>query len=78
MELQQLAIQYRESASLIKGRINILKETLQKEKLCEMEKFRLRVRIDTLNSIQREVTETAVFMERYYDRRYPRRGKFSI
>lgn len=78
MELRELAIQYRESASLIKDRVNLLKRRLESEKLCETEKFRLRIRIDTLSSIQRETAECALFMERYYNRRYPRRGKFSI
>ena len=78
MKMQELAVEYRESAALIRGRIAELRDTLQAGGLCEMEKLRLRIRIETLSSIFREVSETAVFMEKYYDRRYRKNGRYTV
>ena len=78
MNMQELAMEYRESAALIRGRITELKSELQAGGMCEMEKLRLRIRIETLGSIYREVSETAVFMEKYYDRRYKKNGRYTV
>ena len=78
MKMIDLAKEYRESAELLKGRINELKETLAKEKLREMDKLRIRVRIEKLSAMHRETTDAAVTMERYYDRRYRRNARFTI
>ena len=78
MKMIDLAKEYRESAQLLKGRIDELKELLTKENLCEMDKLRIRVRIEKLSTMYRETMETAVTMERYYDRRYRRNVRFTI
>jgi len=78
MTLSELGTDYRRSAALLKGRITELKRTLAETNMCEMEKLRLRVRIDTLSSMYRDVCDTAVYLEHYYDRGYRRNGRFSI
>ena len=78
MEMLELAKEYRESAAMLKWRIGELKESLGKDKMCEMEKLRLRRRIDILLNMYHDTNETAMVMERYYDRRYKRNGRFSI
>ena len=78
MTMTELAKEYRQSALLLKNRIAELKKLLAKGNLCEMDKFRLRGRIDTLSSMERDMNEIAVVLEKYYDRRYKRNGRYSI
>lgn len=78
MTLSELAAQYRGSAAAIKERINLLRRSLEIDGLCQMEKLRLRIRIDTLASLCREANETALYLERYYDRRYRKNGRFTV
>lgn len=78
MMMIELAKEYRQSALLLKGRIAELKEKLATKNMCEMDKFRLRGRIDTLSKMEREMNEIAVVLERYYDRRYKRNGRYSV
>ena len=79
MTLSELAIEYRESAALLRRRIGELRELLKTNgRLTETEKRRLRARIDTLASMYRDVSETAVNLERYYDRRYRRSARFTV
>jgi len=78
MQLNHLAAEYRDSAALLKERICQLKDNITVGNYCEMEKMRLRRRIDILSTMQRDTSEIALYLERYYDRRYPHRGKFSI
>ncbi len=78
MRLEQLAGQYRITASVFRERIKILTARLKTEDLCEMDKLRLRARISTLMSIYRDLGETAVVLERYYDRGFSGHGRFSI
>ena len=78
MNLTDLAAEYRDSAALIRERVMCLRRTLVEEPMCETEKLRMRLRIDKLNSIFRETSEAALFMERYYDRRYRKNGRFTI
>ena len=74
----ELAKEYRESARLLKTRIGELRLILRNEELCEMEKFRLRGRIDALSKMERDVTEIAVLLERYYERGRKRNGRYSV
>jgi hypothetical protein len=76
--MKDLAIEYRESAALLKGRIDELSELLHLTGLGEMEKFRLRGRIETLQAIYRETNEIAVFMERYYDGGYRKNVRLTV
>ena len=78
MTLSELAAQYRGSAAAIKERINLLRRSLEIDGLCQMEKLRLRIRIDTLSSLCREANETALYLERYYARRYRKNGRFTV
>ena len=69
MNLTEMAVLYRDSAELLRGRIKELSSQIKSDAdLCEMDKLRLRVRIDTLKKLFRESSETALLLERYYDR----------
>ncbi len=78
MTMTELAMEYRESGLLLKTRIAELRQKLKTEDMCEMEKFRLRGRIDSLSKIEREVSEIAVFLERYYERGRKKNGRYSV
>ncbi len=78
MTMNELAREYRQSALLLKTRIAELRHQLLTKNLCEMDKFRLRGRIDTLSKMEREMNEIAVVLERYYDRRFKRNGRYSV
>ena len=79
MTLSELAIEYRESGALLKRRITDLRAVLEAgDTMSETEKRFLRARIDTLASMYRDVSETAVNLERYYDRRYRRSARFTV
>ena len=68
MRMTELAVQYRESADLLTGRIRELRSALENSGLCEMEKYRLRGRIAALTSMCRQTRATAKRLEHYYDR----------
>ena len=68
MTMTELAVQYRESADLLTGRIRELRSRMERGGLCEMEKYRLRGRIAALTSMCRQTRATARRLERYYDR----------
>lgn len=78
MTMIELALEYKESALMIKKRIFELKALLKEGNMCEMDKLRLRARIDTLDRMERDTKEIAAFMERYYDRRYKKNGRYSV
>ncbi len=66
MELSELATEYRISAAPLKERIAALQKQLKTEKMCEMERLRLRSRIDILYTMYRQTMATAGYLERYY------------
>ena len=66
MTLKELAAQYRESATLLEKRIKQLKRTSTK-KLCKMEQYRMRARINALSRMMRYANDTAYYLETYYD-----------
>ena len=78
MTLNELAKEYRTNAAVLQARIHVLQAELHSSPLCEMEKLRLRIRIEALQRLRREANETAVYLEHYYDRRYRRHGRFAI
>ena len=78
MTMIELAKEYRESGQLLKNRILELRYKLKTEDLCEMEKFRLRGRIDALKKMERDVNEIAVVLERYYERGRKKNGRYSV
>ena len=72
MTLLRMAAGYRHSADLLRLRIVALKEQLREAS--PEEKARLEQRIRDLQTLHRETRETALVLERYYDRRYHRNG----
>ena len=76
MTLLRMAAGYRHSADLIRLRIVALKEAL-KEASPE-EKGRLEQRIRDLQALHRDTRETALVLERYYDRRYHCNGRYTL
>ena len=78
MTLNELAAEYRAGAALIKTRIAELNDRLHDKTLCEMEKFRLRGRILMLESMFRDAQETALVMEKYYDREYRCNARYRV
>ena len=69
MTLLRMAASYRHSGDLIRVRIIALKAAPPEEKI------QLERRIKDLNTLYRETRETALVLERYYDRRCRRNGR---
>jgi len=69
MKMTELAISYRNSAEAIRNRLAVLRQLYKSDKLPEMERYRMRIRIATLYTIMRETNATANYLEHYYDRR---------
>ena len=68
MTLLHMAASYRHSGELIRLRIIALKDQARSAE--PEERRQLEQRIKDLNTLYRETRETAVILERYYDRRY--------
>ena len=68
MTLMHMADSYRHSGELIRLRIIALKDQARSAE--PEERRQLEQRIKDLNTLYRETRETAVILERYYDRRY--------
>lgn len=68
MTLMHMAASYRHSGDLIRLRIIALKDQARSAE--PEERRQLERRIKELNTLYRETRETAVILERYYDRRY--------
>ena len=66
MLLKELAKEYRESAYGMVERINELKEKCLSDDICEMERMRLRRRLDTLRTMYYDTLKTAKYLENYY------------
>lgn len=77
MRLIELAAEYRESARLLKERIQELRALIQDDKDMP-DNQRIKMRIKALRSMYRETTEIAVLLEKYYDREYKRNARFTI
>ena len=79
MNMNELAMEYRRSAALLKERIDLLQSTVNSDKnICPMEKLRLRGRINVLTTMYRQAIDAAFTMERYYDRRYRRNARYTL
>ena len=74
MTLLRMAASYRQSADLLRVRIIALKDELARTE-DPKERGRLERRIKDLNTLYRETRETALVLERYYDRRCRRNGR---
>ena len=77
MDIGTLAKQYRESAALLKTRADRLVELVHGE-MSETERYKMRIRIDTLMGMYRETSEVALILEKYYDRSYRRNERYKI
>ncbi len=66
MTLTQLSSEYRKSGELCRQRQEELSRRLEQEKLCKMEKLRLRRRIYILGTMARESIATSRYLENYY------------
>ena len=76
MTLARMAASYRHSAELLRQRMNELKEAARTA--APVEKSQLEQRIRDLNTLYRETRETALILERYYDRRYHGHGRRTV
>ena len=76
MPLLRMAASYRHSADLIRLRIVALKD--EARSASPTEKAKLDQRIRDLNILYRETRETALVLERYYDRRYHGHGRRAV
>lgn len=77
LKLEELAVDYRESAHLLEGRIRQLKQELPRTQ-DRLERIRLERRIEILTAMFRETRDVAVVCERYYERGYCRNAKYKI
>ena len=68
MLLKELAVEYRKSAAMMTERINEIKEKCASGDICEMERLRLRRRLDTLRTMYYDTLKTAAYLENYYGR----------
>lgn len=76
MTLLRMAAGYRHSAELIRLRIIALTDEAKRADPAARE--RLEQRIRELRTLQRETRETALVLERYYDRRYHKDDRYTF
>ena len=77
MTLVEMAAEDRCNCALLRGRMDALKAALRQEN-DPLEDQLLRQRLAELTALYREGREIALHMERYYDRRYYKDGKFTF
>ena len=77
MKLDELALQYRQSAAAVKARISELKPEFDNIS-SKTEALHLRMRIAQLGAIAREADATALYLERYYNRGYGNHGRYAV
>ena len=73
MTLYELALEYEQTAALLRGRISEL-ERAMKEAGDELSRARLDRRLRPLRSMYRDVREVARYLSDYYRKFTPRRG----
>lgn len=66
MTLMQLSSEYRRSGELCRQRQEELRLRLEREKLCETDRLRLRRRIYILGAMARDSIATSRYLENYY------------
>lgn len=66
MTLSEMAVEYRKSAELLRSGLKKLRLRLETENLCEMDRLRLRRKILQLETMLRDTTATAFYLENYY------------
>lgn len=77
MTLLKMSIDYADSAALIRTRIAELRAAERAETDPDAAR-RLRLRIETLRPLLREMRELAVLTARYYDRSYHKHEKYTL
>lgn len=66
MLLKELANEYRDSAALMTARLEELKTAAADKNICEMERLRIRRRLDILKTMYYDTMRTAKYLESYY------------
>lgn len=66
MTIAELSGEYRKSGEVCRIRAQELSDRLKQEKMCEMEKLRLRRKISMLANMARDAIATSIYLENYY------------
>ena len=77
MTLLEMSVYYADSAALIRTRMAELRAAERAETDPDAARH-LRLRIETLRPLLREMRELAVLTARYYDRRYHKHEKYTL
>ena len=77
MTLLEMSVYYADSAALIRTRMAELRAAERAETDPDAAR-RLRLRIETLRPLLREMRELAVLTARYYDRSYHKHEKYTL
>ena len=77
MTLREMAVEYRRNCALLRQRIAQLRSVARQEP-DPLRAQALRERAADLTTLYREGQEVALHMERYYDRRCRKNGKFTF
>lgn len=77
MTLQEMSVEYRAQAQVLRGRIKELKAA-QEAAEDPLEREKLQVRIWTLDTLWKETRDQAVLLERYYERGYRRNARYTL
>ncbi len=66
MTIAELSGEYRKSGEACRIRAEELETRLKREKMCEMDKMRLRRKISMLTNMARDAIATSRYLENYY------------
>ena len=66
MTIAELSGEYRKSGEVCRIRSEELETRLKREKMCEMDKMRLRRKISMLTNMARDAIATSQYLENYY------------
>ena len=77
MTLLEMSVYYADSAALIRTRMAELRAAERAETAPDAAR-RLRLRIETLRPLLREMRELAVLTARYYDRSYHKHERYTL
>ena len=77
MRLEELALEYRAEAAVLKARILLLEEE-QRHEPDQARRRALEHRLRPLREMARDLRDVAVLCERYYERGYRRNGRYTI
>ncbi len=66
MTLIQLSEEYRRSGELCKARLGEIRYSLEHDRMCEMDRMRLRRKADMLETMMRDTMSLSRYLENYY------------